>query len=190
VSTYFGHRTRRLSRMMPRTHGSVQVRHLPVLQDGQVVGMVSDRRLSIVMGRSSSPTTSSRAMAIRKTRIPMQVRASCPPRVVSGDGLGCRRDRRHDAWNTGISALPSPTEAAHRVITTIDMLQCFLDCCEKQPYCRSSRQRCGTHERTAGGCQNWVTMLKLSWPSMVRTQSYYALVVRDDRLVGIISDRD
>jgi len=168
-----------------------KVRHLPVLDDGQVVGMVSDRDISIVIGRIQQPNCVFETDGDQSTRIPMHVQSimSAPVWCVemdsdAGEIVDMMLEYR-------ISALPVTNRGRHiGVITTIDMLQCFLDCCERQPYCQFNRDNVAAHMSDPQVVAELGDYAQIVLASMVRTQSCYTLVVLDDRLVGIISDRD
>lgn len=174
-----------------KTLGRCEIRHLPVVDDGRVVGMVSERDISIVLGRVQQPNSHSDETDSQETRIPMQVQGFMSSPVWCVDARSDVGEIIDMMLEYRISALPvTAKDKLIGVITVTDALRCLLDYCRSQPYDQLNRDTVIAHMSEPEVVADYSDYVHIVLASMVRMQSYYALVVLDDRLVGVISDRD
>lgn len=167
------------------------VRHLPVVQDGHVVGMISDRDIAIVVGRVQQPNTGTVIEPGRGIRVPMRVEDLMSSPVWCVDKDSDAGEVVDMMMEYQISALPfTNKDRPVGIITTSDLLRCFAKYCEDYPYNQVNRDTVGAHMDEPPVVAELNDYAHIVVSSMVRMQSYYSLVVLDDRLVGIISDRD
>ncbi len=167
------------------------VRHLPVVQDGVVVGMVSHRDTCIVEGRVQQPNRGADLEQDRQMRIPMQVASIMSAPVWCVDAASDMGEVVDMMMEYQISALPVTDKGKLTgMITTTDLLGCFTGYCEAHPYSQANRDTVAAYMDEPPVVAELNNYAHIVLSSMVQMQCYYALVVLDNRLVGIISDRD
>jgi acetoin utilization protein AcuB len=173
------------------TLSQCKVRHLPVVQDGRVVGMLSDRDVAIIQGRVQQPNCVTGLASDQDTRIPMRVSSIMSAPVWCVDTTSDVGEIIDMTREYCISAVPvTRQDKLVGIITTTDLLRCFVDYCKAHPLsqaCRDTVAVCMSEPPVIAELNDYAQIVLAS---MVRTQSYYCMVIQDNRLVGIISDRD
>lgn len=172
-----------------------RIRHLPVVQDSEVLGMVSDRDILLVVGQEGhtertaqeDPTTAGDANQPVPARIEQIM--SAPVRTV---GSGLNLDRIVELLiSHKFSALPVVgDEGLLGVITKTDLLRWYGDFCRDHP----------TNPSAVCLVRSWMQHNLLTmqagdpavaaYQKMTRADIQHLPVLDGKKLVGVISDRD
>ena len=164
------------------------IRHLPIVDGGQVVGIVSDRDLlMIVCWLSAWKLLTERSTSVGKKRVAELM--SSPASVLSPDDTVERAARL--MLQGHLSAIPLERDGRIvGIVTETDILRCYLD--DTLP--RTSRPWAGfevaDHMAEVVVTAQLADHVMPSFNLMKEQQIRHLPIVEGDKLVGLISDRD
>jgi len=168
-----------------------RIRHLPVVQDQKVVGLVSDRDILITMGRRQRQACKPASAAGDEPALPDRVEQimSAPPHCIGGEAY---LDQVVEMMlEHKISALPvMADDGLLGVVTKTDLVGWYTDFCARNPAEPSTTALVGNCMRQQVITAQPGDAVGVVVDKMARADVQHMPIVEQSRVVGIVSDRD
>jgi CBS domain-containing protein len=168
------------------------IRHLPVVQDGRLVGMISDRDVLLIQGQPSqqNDTCDSSGGCLVQAGVLVEEIMSYPVRCVQTDAdLAAAINMMLDDHISAVAVQDG--ENLRGIITTTDILGWYLDFCMVNPDHPAGNAYIHTRMHKEGlVTADPEQRIERVLGRMVSARVRHLPVADRKRLVGIISDRD
>jgi CBS domain-containing protein len=169
-----------------------RIRHLPVVRDGRVVGMISDRDLLVLRGRRTEDRAEAGSFGdcLTQTDVLVEQIMSCPVCCVQADAeLAHAIDLMLEQRISAVAVVDG--ESLIAILTKTDLLGMYLDFCALNPDHPAGNayvHTCMRRQAILTGDPEQKMAVLVS--RMIAARVRHLPVVDRKRLVGIISDRD